>query len=278
MKLLLPLIALSLSPIIHAKCNTGAIIMKRESGFGISLSGGGISSSSSNEESINVPFSLNNEPACFVKKSKFEVKTESSKDAASEKITISPLKVEFENVPDAKVRQYIFAEKGKDKLSTKFYSMSFVCAGELPLSIEGYADSYLDLKIKSTTVEMNTSMTFATGAAADNLKRNKVNTNSNEAFKFFTQKFQMNTKDFNCCEAKLPSIFSESSVSAISGIERTVVNSFYTIGNEIPNGCSQNYAEKMQNYLVENYEKNDSLNSFKVSKKWFKDDIVLEWK
>lgn len=80
-----------------------------------------------------------------------------------------------------------------------------------------------------------------------------------------------------CTEYKIPSIFSDTSVSSLSGIQRAIASSFSTMGANVPNGCSNDFAETMKNYQLENYTANESLKDYKIKKKWFSDDLVFEW-
>lgn len=265
----------------HAKCITDAVVIKHQTGFGISFGSGGSKSSFNDGSSVNVPFSINGEAACFRKSSAFSIKTEEKKGSTIGKLTITPQKVEFENVPEAKTKQYFFADKSNDPLQTKFYSMSFICSGEIPLSIEATSDSYLEIDHKTREASVNVSTVFATGAAAENLKKRSFNYKADETFKFFADKYQFGsekTADTVCCNQKIPSIFTSTSIESLTGVERAITSSFTTMGSKVPNGCSKDFEDKMKKYLIENYKENESLEPFDVSKKWFKDDLVLEWK
>ncbi len=133
---------------LYAKCNTDAIIYKKETGFGISF-GGNSKSNFEESSSINVPLSINNEPACFKKKSNLKIYTETKDDFSSGKFVVTPTSVEFENVPDAHTKQYVFIEKIAAPYQLKFYTMNFICSGEMPLSIEAATDNYLEIDLKS---------------------------------------------------------------------------------------------------------------------------------
>ena len=80
--------------------------------------------------------------------------------------------------------------------------MNFICAGEMPLSIEAATDNYLEIDLKSKAA-LNTFVTtvFATGAAAKNLN-NKINPAADEAFNFYRTLFQAKSDqnpDTICC-------------------------------------------------------------------------------
>lgn len=267
-----------------AACNTGAIVYKRETGFSLSFgSDSGSKTEAGDASSINVPLTINDKQACFRKKSTFTMKAENSKDIDKGSIIISPLKVEFENVPDPSTKQYLFVEKSDDRLQTKFHLMSFICAGEIPLSIEGLSDSYLKLMTKSNSVNMEVHQVFATGRAAQILGEKRGPVSSQETFDFFGKLYKDQTKKEldipPCCGQKVPSILSDLTISSLSDVDRKIASSFTTLGARVPNGCSKEFSGAMSKYLLENYEQNDSLKDYKVGTKgWFSKDLTFEWK
>lgn len=198
-------------------------------------------------------------------------------------MTISPMKVEFENIPAPHYKQYIFVEKTTDSLQTKIFTMNFICTGEIPLSIESMANSLFNIQ-NSNNVNVESSNVFATGAAAKNLNTHSGK-NSSEAFSFFTQMYQnkptvnnASAADLPCCnDIKIPSIISQSSVNALSGMEKAIASQFTTLASNVPNGCSNDFSQKMKAYLLENYGENESLKDFKINKKRISDDLVFEW-
>lgn len=267
---------------LHAACNTGAIVYKKQTTYGISIGGGGAKSEWGDSSSINVPLTINGQQACFRKKTKFTLKAENSQNVDEGKITISPMKTEYENIPEPSTRQYLFVEKNAEKISTKFHIMSFICSGEIPLSIEATSDSYAKVLQNSSQVNVSVTTVFATGQAAENLNKAKIKYAASETFSFFSKLYKEKTlKELDaipCCGQKIPSIISDTSITALSGIERTIASSFTTMGSEVPNGCSKDFMSSMESYLLENFENNDSLKDYKVKKKFFSDDLSFEWK
>ncbi len=269
----------------YAKCNTGSIVVMRESGFGISFGGGKSSAGSFDKDAVNVPLTINGQQACFKKTSKFKMESEKKNNKAEENsIVITPMKTEFENIPNAHQKQYIFVEKNPVSLLTKFHVMSFVCAGETPLSIEARSDSVVQIASNSDSANVQVTTVFATGAAADNLNRSRKGVSySKETYDFFTHIYKEKTKseitsERPCCtEYNAPSILTDTSIRAFTGVERAIASSFTTMDSDVPNGCSKGFAETMKNYQLENYEMNESLKDYKVKKKWFSDSLVFEW-
>lgn len=282
MKKIIGFSLLFISTHIHAKCDTGNVVYERKSGFGISLGSGGLKTNFNENTSVNVPLSVNGEPACFRKKNKFSLKAENSTDTDKGKILISPMKLEFENIPDPSVRQYIYVEKNQDKMQTKFHTMSFVCMGEIPLSVEALSDRYSKIFLESKTAGTTVTTVFATGAAADHLKTARSALSSQETFDFFAALYKnKNQKELDqslCCGQKVPSIISDTSINSLTGVERSIASSFTTLGARVPNGCSKEFSKDMKTYLLENFEENDSLKDYSVKKKWFSDDLIFEWK
>lgn len=268
-----------------SKCLTNAIGIYQETGLGISFGGGKAKMDYGESSIINVPLSIDNQPACFVKQNAFKLKSEAKKDKEDKNsITVTPMKTEFENVPNPSQKQYIFVEKNpENEFETKFHLMSFICSGELPLSIEATSDSYSKMVLNSNSVNVKVSKVFATGKAAENLKKAKP-LSVQETFDFFGKIYNDKTQkelmaDKPCCtEYKIPSIISDTSITALTGIERAIASSFTTMGANVPNGCSKDFADTMKNYQLENYTANESLKDYKIKKKgWFSDDLVFEW-
>lgn len=282
MKKLLFFLLFTASNPLWSKCNTGHIGVYHESGFGISFGGGSSSAGFYDKDTTNVPLSINNQPACFKKTSKYSMKGEIKKDHQTEnKIIISPLKVEFENVPSAHVRQYLFIEKNINPLLRKVHQLNFICAGGIPLSIEGGSDFVISILGKTDTPSVNVTHVFAMGTAAENLKPYH-SPSTRDSFEFFKKLYQNKTlKEISsgedCChDIKVPSILSDTSIHSLAGVERKLASSFTTMGAEVPNGCSEDFIKSMEPYLLENFEKNESLEGIKIKKKWFSEDLILE--
>lgn len=269
-----------------SKCMTDAIGIYRETGFGISFGGGNSGASYGDKNYVNVPLSINGERACFLKKTAFTMKSESKKNKSDKnQISITPMTTDFENVPDAHQKQYVFVEKDANTLMTKFHVMSFVCAGEIPLSVEATSDSVLKILTDSSSASMKVSTVFATGIAADNLHKSKGGkTSSQPTFDFFNKIYLDKThkelvNGMPCCtDYRIPSILTDTSIKSLTNVERAITSSFTTIDSKVPNGCSKDFTETMKNYQLENYTDNESLKDYRIKKKgWFSDDLVFEW-
>ncbi len=266
-----------------AKCNTKAIGYYNQTGFGISFGGGSSSAGYYDKNTVNVPLTINGEQACFKKSTAFSMKSEQKKDKPEENnIVISPMKTEFENIPSPHQKQYIFVEKNQSRLLTKFHVMTFVCSGEIPVSVEATSDSVYKIQVQTNSPSVEVSHVFATGAAAENLRKRTPSTN--ETFEFFTKLYKEKTtkelsRELPCCtDYHAPSIISDTSVKALTGVERAIASSFTTMAENVPNGCSNAFSDSMKKYQLENYAENDSLKDVKVKKKsWFSDDLLFEW-
>lgn len=243
-----------------------------ESGFSISF-GGGSSSKAGQKETINVPMTIDGQPACYKKTSKFEINNEATEKENSMQLSVSPIKVEFENIPDAHVKQYLFIEKDeKNPFYTKFHTMSFICSGDIPLSVEAGSDRYIDVVTKSNRPEVRETTFFATGAAAENLNRRKKGlSNNQETFNFYSKMYKNKTQreleDAPKCEYNIPSILTETTIQVMTNVHREIATNYTTLGAKVVNGCTKDFSESMKNYLFENYKQNETLSSFKVKKK-----------
>ena len=286
------LVSMLITPAVYGKlkCTTKAIGVVHEKSFGLSIGGGSSGVDYGEQSLVNVPLTIDNRPACFVKRGKFKLKNEAKKGKDEiNSITISPMKTDFENVPAANQKQYIFVEKNNNIMETKFHIMSFVCSGEIPLSIEATSNSYIDILMEPDSANLKVSTVFATGKAAQNLKESmdlgngSLGKSPRETFSFFNKIYQDKTQkeimaDKPCCtDYKIPSMISDTSIKSLAGVERAIASSFTTMGPNVPNGCSKDFSETMNNYQLENYSNNESLKDYKIKKKWFSDDLVFEW-
>lgn len=277
---------LLISSYTHAKCNTMAIGVYKETGFGLSFGGGKSSAGFYDKHNVNVPLSIDGRQACFREVTAFKMKSEKKGNKPMQSsISITPMKTEFENVPSPHQKQYIFVEKNEaDRNLTKFHVLSYVCSGELPLSIAAVSDSVQDLENKKDDVEVKISTVFATGVAAANLKDYlSSKASSIDTYNFFTKLYKEKTiKEIDnytpCCgPVKVPSILTGTSINALAGVERKIASTFTTMTDSVPNGCSSEFAETMKEYQLENYSSNESLKGYKVKKGWISSDIKFEW-
>lgn len=277
---------LSTQSFAKSKCMTDAIAIYKETGFGISFGGGNSGASFGETSYVNVPLSINGEQACFAKKTAFQMKSESKKDKADKnKIIVTPMVTDFENVPDGHQKQYVFVEKDANDLLTKFHVMSFICAGEIPLSVEATSDSVFKIMTDGQNVSMKASTVFATGIAAKNIYKNMgEKTSAQPTFDFFNKIYLEKThkelvEGMPCCtDYRVPSILTDTSIKSLTNVERAITSSFTTMHSKVPNGCSKDFVETMKNYQLENYSANESLKDYKIKKKgWFSDDLVFEW-
>lgn len=268
--------------LVSAKCNTGAIEYVNETGFGISF-GGGSSSSFEQQQSINIPMTINGEAACYRKKTSLKFNSEENKKGNFRNILITPMDIEFENVPEAHVKQYIYVETDPtNKALTKFHSMRFICSGNIPLSVEAVSDKYLKI-LSDEQASVQVATVFATGIAAQNLNQGKkAKSNNQETFDFFAKLYKNKTQraieEAPKCEYNIPSVFSETTISALTDVHREIASNYTTMETKVVNGCTKDFSEAMANYQLENFKDNESLKDFKVKKKAFSKKILMEWK
>jgi hypothetical protein len=160
--------------------------------------------------------------------------------------------------------------------------MSFICSGDVPLSVEAVSDRYLDVMVKSNQAEVNVTHVFATGAAAENLNAGKKGiSNNQETFDFYSKlyekKAEHSLEDAPKCDYNIPSIISETSIQVLSKVHREIASSYTTMGAKVVNGCTKDFSEIMKDYLFENYKQNETLSSFKLKKK-FSGGLVISAK
>ncbi|MBY0415440.1 MAG: hypothetical protein K2Q18_14810, partial [Bdellovibrionales bacterium] len=174
-KLILTFALLSTTQVLHAKCNKLGIGYRQESGFSLDFtfgSGGNSLDSAGyyDKNTVNVPLSINDTMACYKQKSAIGIKSEKKGEGPLENaVAITPLKVEFENVPNPHQKQYIYIEKGAGPSETRFQMLTFVCSGEIPLSISAVNSTAAEIAKSSEKISMTVRHEFAAGVAAANL-------------------------------------------------------------------------------------------------------------
>lgn len=275
------LVSSLLLPVVgRADCDSGAIVMKRETGFSISI-GSKNQTSNSSSLSMNVPLTVNGKSACYRSQNSFELQTEEIDSKNKFKLTIKPSKVDFENVPEPHTKEYFYIETNPEiPQLTKIHHMTFICSGEIPLSVEANSQTHLELLMKQNEISVSHHMVFATGIAAQNLNRNRKENLNQETFSFFKKLYEQGThealEDAPKCENNIPSIISSTSINSLSNIHQQIAQSYTTMKTDVINGCAKNFSNKMKDYLIQNISKNESIGGFKLKKK--RKSIILERK
>jgi len=267
--------------LVEAKCNSNSIGVIHQSGFGISFGGGEGSAGSYDKNTVNVPLSIDGKLACFKKKNSYKIESKEKN-----KMIISPMEVDFENVPDPHFKQYIFMKKMTPLENSQVFIMNFVCSGENPLSTETISNSLFNIQ-KVNEMEMSTSSTFSSGVSAKILEGKKISEyQPNEAFQLFSQIYDDKKKSLEtapietnheCLEINIPTLVSTQTTEAIEEVNKGISAEFTTKNAKGLNGCSKDFSSVMKSYLLENYNENESFKDFKIKKKWFSSDLVFEW-
>src|SRR3989344_9144472 len=116
-----------------SKCNTGAIVYGRSTSIGLSLGGNDSSSGYESGMTMNIPLSINGKAACYKQKGKLSVETKKIEEGEAVEYELTPLRVEFENVPEGRLFQYLHVNHDIAGSASKVSMISFVCSGETPI-------------------------------------------------------------------------------------------------------------------------------------------------
>lgn len=260
-------------------CNPSAVIYHRSSGFGISTNGVKGNLSGSGERSVNLPIKTENGWGCYKKESSFHVEVVKDEKSIVQNFTVSPLKVNFENVPNARAVQYVHFENNRERAYTNKFTLSaFICSGDKLLSVENKQFTLLDLMIKNVNPEVSTSSFFATGTAAKNLNNSNAVTSEHNLFYLLALSHGFVPVD-NCrdCEAvEVPAVLSSSQSRSLADISAKMSDFYNTVGDKLNiNPCDEKFESLMKSYRLENFEVNNSLKTLKVKKKFLSDKIIF---
>tara|TARA_R110000868_G_scaffold143075_22_gene360840 strand:- start:3167 stop:3967 length:801 start_codon:yes stop_codon:yes gene_type:complete len=157
------LIALSLLCVSSAAfaCNTGAVMITRETGFGFNSNGnhnGGVT------HTVNIPVTVAGKRGCWEQKGalSFDVKDDENQ------VSILIPKAKFKKIPDARLMSYVMVSKIGDGLDLEVATIA--CAGQSVLSIEAFEGNVQQARVLQE-ISVSASTVFATGAAAANIAR-----------------------------------------------------------------------------------------------------------
>ncbi len=243
--------ALFISLSVQASCQNDQIGYVRESGFSLSIGGKGSQSSYNEKKTVNMPVFIQGRPACYKQKGEMALEFKSNKKNESVKLEISPLQVEFENVPDARVLQYLDVE-GRSASELKIHLLTFICSGEIPLGQESYSDTLNGIRFTRNSVNVSTQSVFATGAAARNLQRVPKR---NPTIEHFSRLYSLRNPERlplmeNRANVFIPTLIASNSIASTSPVERRIYSDFVSRGLGNLNGCSEDFRITMESSLI----------------------------
>lgn len=242
------LIALSLFCVSSAifACNTGAVMITRESGFGFSSSGshnGGVT------HTVNIPVTVAGKRGCWEQKGglSFDVKDDENQ------VSILIPKAKFKKIPDARIMSYVMVSKVGDSLDLEVATIA--CAGQSVLSIEAFEGSVSQARVLQE-LSMNVSTVFATGAAAANIARRqealrqmygKRDIIPSKLSQYFEDNFTGVFEQLESSLVRLPSVYLGFSMDT----PLASLNATYTTIITAKSACSKEFERVMAPFRIE---------------------------
>lgn len=261
-------------------CNPNAIIYRSGTSNGISFGGNEGGFNGSNQSSINMPVETKQGWGCYKKQSGISVEIEKNDSGVLQEIIISPMQASFENLPNARVSQYLYYDENPEMLYKSRYTISaFICVEDKLVSIENRRFTLIDLLTQSQKNQVHISTSFATGEAAKNLGAKAASSTEHTLFYALAlQKgFKPSAKCTNCEDIRVPSLFHDSQTKTLGDIAVSLSDYYSTLDQKLPfNPCDSEFEKLLLDYRVENYKQNESLQSLVVKKKWFSDKLILK--
>lgn len=157
------LLVLALFSQVTLACNSGAIIISRETGFGFSSSG---THNSNINQNVNVPVFVDGKSGCWEQRGGLGFNVEEKK----REMSITVPKAKFKNIPNARIDSYAVIERHENNLYASI--ATFVCSGESVLSVEAFEGSVMEAKALQR-ISTRSSTVLATGTAASHLAANR---------------------------------------------------------------------------------------------------------
>ncbi|MFP5386685.1 MAG: hypothetical protein ACLGHN_11435 [Bacteriovoracia bacterium] len=260
-----------------SKCNEDAIVYGRSTSIGLTL-GSGSSTSFESGMTINIPLSINGKAACYKQKGQLSVQTKDIKEAESVEYEITPLTVEFSNVPEGKLYQYLHVNHDVEGRASKVSMISFVCSGETPIGGDAFSDSLK--KIAGGNASFGIRTYFATGQAAEELARREKKAKL-PAYETFMDLFVSRVSEIDeviyHSTISIPAVISGQTMNSVTSVERQLYSNYFSrTGAEI-NGCSIQFRETMKDFLIENVVRTNPFAGINLKKKMFSKNYRMKW-
>ncbi len=252
-----PLILLSLfiTSVALATCDETQISYQRSTGISLSIGGHQSYSSFSTSMTVNIPVMMDGRWACYKQSGHLGFQSETKKGKNKTIVSMTPPKVEFDGVKNARVVQYLDVV-GDSFENFKLYALTSVCSGEIPLGQESVSESLIGVMMKGPA-SVEVSNVFATGIAAQNLKGSQTERYySASALGHFASLYEKTNGDLPIAQSTsnifIPSVLTGVSVNMVSREQFELYSSFQSRNQGKLNGCSEDFRQSMKGVLLEN--------------------------
>lgn len=228
------------------------------------------------DSSVNIPFQNNGKPSCYhpVKKLSIVAESINSKDINFE---ITPMIVEFENIPEPTAHHYIFSEMDMEDLTQKISMVSFLCSGEIPVGADAFSDSLQRIAEKNGEEKEEGSIFISSGHAAGEISVSNEQKARAKIFDHFRELYELRTNE-DVTEDEVSNLYVPNVILAQNDGNKKVYASFFARTSSSINGCSKKFMKVMDDLKIDNAVKNRPFQGIEIKKKMFTDVYRLIWK
>lgn len=229
---------------------------------------------------VSLPLIHNGSPSCYHQSAPLILKTENVVPNVSAEFELTPLQVEFENIPKAALYQYIHVEQSEADNNPKILILNFLCSGNHPIGADALADYLKDMADKNET-RSEPEFYISTGETLgdDYLLNPKMKAKSKiyDAFVDLYDERNTNGTPLEISSVYIPNVISGLSQTKLTPMERKLYSTFFARTGSSVNGCHPDFIAKMQDKLIENVVKNQPFSHIDIRKKFLSSKFKMKW-
>jgi hypothetical protein len=204
--------------------------------------------------------------------------TARSSDQHHGSVEVSTLVVEFNNLIDPSVQQYLNVLYDQESKPTHVQIVSFVCSGQLPISADALSIKLHQTKDESPLIDSD-DLFIATGQPGEDIQVSQTKKNKSKIYDHF-----LNLVEERATEMKLnsfePEIFiPHTLLGSLEKDERKILTSFFNSTSSSVNGCTHEFGILMSPYKLETQESKQIFKGIEISKKIpTASKYIIKWK
>lgn len=230
----------------------------------------------SDNKSVNIPFQANGKPSCYHPVTSLSIVAESI-NSKSIDYEITPMTVEFENIPEPAAHHFIFSEMDTEDMSQKISMVSFQCSGEIPVGADAFSDSLQRIAEKNGDEKDEGSIFISSGHAAGEISVSNEQKARAKVFDRFRELYELRTNE-DVTEDDISNLYVPNMILSQGNVNRKVYASFFARTSSSINGCSKKFLKVMDDLKIDNVVKNKPFLGIEIKKKMFTDVYRLNWK
>jgi hypothetical protein len=191
---------------------------------------------------------------------------------------ISTLSVEFQNVQDARVNQYLNVIYDEDSNPTLIQITSFICLGQLPIGADAISIK-LHKKEEDYQSEQKEEIFIATGQAGEDIQINQTKKYKSKIFDHFLNLVEEKTLEMQIHSLE-PDVYIPRLLSGqLEAEERKILSTFFNETSSSINGCTYELERLMNSYKIEHLENKQMFKGIQIQRKIpSASQYFLKWK